>query len=39
MCFGEPKLLTSSNYKIWVEHSAPDRMRGMSNEIEGPACC
>ena len=39
MCFGEPKLLTSSNYKIWVEHSALDRMRGMRNEIEGPACC
>jgi hypothetical protein len=26
MCFGEPKLLTSSNYKIWVEHSSLDGM-------------
>jgi len=24
--FGEPKLLASSNYKVWVEHSALDRM-------------
>jgi len=26
MCFGEPKLLASSNYKVSVEHSALDRM-------------
>ena len=26
MCFGELRLLTSSNYKIWVEHSSLDRM-------------
>jgi hypothetical protein len=26
ICFGEPKPLASRNYKVWVEHSALDRM-------------
>jgi hypothetical protein len=26
ICFGEPKLLASSNCKVWVEHAARDRM-------------
>jgi hypothetical protein len=28
---GEPNLLASINYRVWVEHSALDRMLGLSN--------